>query len=79
MFTRAFWLDAGERAARTAAQVAIGLLVGSTTGLLGLDWLSAGSTVGTAVLVSVLTSVVGVKVGDAGTASLVALRGRHER
>lgn len=79
MFTRAFWLDAAERAAKTAAQVLVGLLVGSATGLLGLDLLSTASTVGTAVLVSVLTSVISVGVGDKGTASLVPLAGRHEK
>lgn len=80
MFTRLFWADAGERAVKTAAQVAIGLLVGSTAGLLGLDWLSAGSTIGTAVVVSILTSLVGTSgvLGDKGQASFLTLRGRHE-
>lgn len=79
MFTRIFWLDAGERAARTAAQTALGLLVGSATGLLGLDWLSTGSTVATAVVASLLTSLISVKAGDSGTASFLSLHGRHEK
>ena len=70
MFTTAFWKDAAERAVKTAAQSAIGVFVADTT-ILSLDWEQAGGIVGTAALVSVLTSIASSKLGTPGTASAV--------
>ena len=71
MRTRAFWADAIERAVKTAAQSAIGVFVADVT-ILSLDWEQAGGIVGTAALVSVLTSIASEKIGDPGTASVVS-------
>ena len=56
MWTKQFWLDTAERAAKTAAQSAIGVFVAGQT-VLTIDWAQSGAIVGTAVLVSVLTSI----------------------
>ncbi|QPX62254.1 hypothetical protein SEA_LTON_19 [Gordonia phage Lton] len=71
MRTKAFWADAIERAVKTAAQSAIGVFVADVT-ILSLDWEQAGGIVGTAALVSVLTSVASEKIGNPGTASVVS-------
>ncbi|MBM7280376.1 holin [Gordonia rubripertincta] len=70
MFTKLFWADAVERAVKTAAQSAIGVFVADTT-ILSLDWEQAGGIVGTAALVSVLTSIASKQIGTPGTASAV--------
>lgn len=70
MFTRRFWRDALERAAKTAAQTlaASGLL---GVGLLDLDWRVALSITGAAVLASLLSSLGSRRVADSESASLV--------
>ena len=70
MWTKAFWLDALERAIKTGAQV----LIGSFTGLTAvdeLDWTAVGITTGVAVVLSLLTSIVSSQVGSPSDASLV--------
>lgn len=78
MFTKTFWLDATERAAKTFAQALLSVFIVSGVTVLNADWLTALATAGTAVLVSVLTSIVSAvktaKVDDGEpvrTASLV--------
>jgi r1t holin len=71
MFTRAFFVDALERALRTAAQALIGVFAAGATGVLDVDWRAAGSAAGLAALVSLLTSVVASGVGIKGTAGLL--------
>ena len=66
---REFWLDLSERAAKTAAQAAAGVLAGTT--VLSIDWRQAALIVGTAVLASVLTSLGSAQIGDADTASVI--------
>ena len=79
MFTIRFWRDTAERAVKTAAQSAVGLFVADQT-VMSLDWSQAGAVVGTAAVVSVLTSIVSSGIGDKGTASAVTLvGGRHRR
>jgi Putative lactococcus lactis phage r1t holin len=80
VLTRAFWLDAAERAVRTAAQTALGVItaLGVSVGLLDVPWLLVASSSGLAALVSALMSVVGSQVGEPDTASLLPeVDGRH--
>jgi len=71
MWSVEFWKTAGERAARTFAQVLLSLIVVGETGFMDVDWVQAGAVAGLAALASVLMSVVATGVGDKGTASLV--------
>lgn len=57
MFSKSFWLDAVERAAKTFAQVLIAVFTVSGVTVLNADWGTALATAGTAVLVSFLTSL----------------------
>lgn len=57
MFTKSFWLDTAERAAKTVAQVLIAVFAVSGVTILNADWATALATAGTAALVSVLTSL----------------------
>lgn len=72
MWTKRFWLDAVERAIRTAAQV---LLVGwpASNAILdgGVNWELLAWTAGGAAATSILMSIVGTKTGDSTSASLV--------
>ena len=74
MYTKKFWKSAAERAAKTAAQVAIlTLAVGDNIGfdVIDTNWGDVASmSVGGAIL-SLLTSVVSAPVGPKETPSLV--------
>lgn len=70
MWTVSFWKDAAERAIKTGAQVAIAAVTSAAT-LDAIDWKVAGMTIGTAVVLSLLTSIVSSQVGNKGTASAV--------
>lgn len=69
MWTSAFWKDAAERAIKTAAQSAIGVL--TATSIEVIDWEAGAVAVGVATAVSVLTSLVSSGAGDRDSASLV--------
>ena len=69
MWGVAFWKQAGERAARTFAQVLLSMLVVGETGFLDVDWVQALSVSGLAALASVLMSVSATGFGDQGTPS----------
>jgi hypothetical protein len=72
LFKSVFWLDAAERAVKTAAQAGI-LAIGASEGfnLFTLDWRTfAGFAAGGAFL-SMLMSVASAGVGDNESASLV--------
>lgn len=75
--TRAFWLDAAERSVKTAAQVAVLALLGAgvdaSTGfdVMTADWGHVASFVGGGAILSVLTSIASIQVGDRQSASLV--------
>lgn len=58
MFSKTFWLDAGERALKTFAQALLSIFIVSGVTVLNADWATALATAGTAVLVSLLTSIV---------------------
>lgn len=70
MWTGKFWKQSIERAIKTAAQTAAGLLAGEGMGLLTVDWGQIGGVAGMAALVSLLTSIGSSTVGDK-TPSLV--------
>ncbi|GAA4809677.1 holin [Tomitella cavernea] len=76
MWTIDFWEDTGERAVKTAVQALLALLAVGTT-VLDLDWGNAAAVVGTAALVSVLTSLVSSGIGDHDSPSLLPARGRQ--
>ena len=57
MWSGLFWLAAGERAIKTAAQTAIAT-IGTTAAIHQVDWIIVGSTSALAALLSILTSVV---------------------
>ena len=65
-----FFKDMAERAVKTFAQAMIGALGASATGLIGIDWIQALSIAGFATLISILTSIASLGIGD-DTASLV--------
>jgi hypothetical protein len=69
--TRTFWIDAGERAAKTAAQAAIGAFSQAAVGidLFTIDFVTVVGVAGGGALLSLLTSVASVK--RTGTASAV--------
>lgn len=72
--------DAGERAAKTGAQVLLAAMGASLT-LNGVDWVSAIFMTVYAMLASVLTSIVSFNSAQPGTASLVATGplGKHHK
>ena len=71
MRSKAFWIDAGERAVRTFAQALIGAI---TAGLVVTDaaaWGEALLASAVAALISLLTSVAASGVGDPVSPSLL--------
>ncbi|MFK4962271.1 holin [Lactococcus formosensis subsp. bovis] len=76
MFTKTFWKDTAERAVKTFVQSLIAVAAtGATgaTGVLDVDWVNAFSVAGLATLISVGTSVGGIKTGEISTAGYVKL------
>lgn len=72
LFTRAFWLDAAERAAKTAAQFAIGGLgLGEMTSAWETDWLLGLGFAATGAVLSLLTSIASAGAGSPGNASVI--------
>lgn len=73
MWSKEFWKQTGERAIKTAAQVALSFWVVGQTGILDVDWQQFWSIVGLSAIASVLTSLVGSGVNDADTPSMVRI------
>jgi hypothetical protein len=69
MWTTQFWKDAAERAIKTAVQVAIPMI--TATSLDKIDWKASGLVIASAVLLSVLSSLISSRVGSPADASLV--------
>lgn len=68
--TQAFFVDMAERAIKTAAQAAIASI--GAAGVMGdVNWLVVGSTTLLATILSVLTSIASIGIGDEGTASVL--------
>lgn len=70
--TGAFWSDTIERAVRTAAQAALGVIGAGAVGLLDVEWGTTASVAGLAAVVSLLTSFVAGGTGDPASAGFVA-------
>lgn len=62
MFTVDFWRYAGERSIKTVAQAALAFLGTGTVGLFTIDWYSMASVSLGAGLLSILTSIVTLRV-----------------
>lgn len=79
--TRQFLLDLTERAVKTFAQALLGVLgVQGTSSVLDVDWRTALGGAALATAISVLTSLLSLRLGVSGTASLtttVEPTGRH--
>lgn len=78
--TSQFARDAIERAIKTFAQTLLAYFGASALDVLNADWGNALSVSAGAVVLSVLTSLLSVKLGNSGTASLttaVEPAGRH--
>lgn len=71
MFTRSFWMQAAERAAKSAAQAAIGLYPLDKFDVLQADWRLALGVAAGGALLSLLTSVITARVGEPDDPSAV--------
>ena len=58
-----FWIAAGERAVKTFAQSLVALFAAGVT-ILNIDWQQGLAVAATAALVSVLTSIASVRLGE---------------
>jgi len=67
--SRDFILDLVERAVKTLAQSLIAYFAAGAVNVLSADWGEALAVAGTAALLSVLTSLLSLKLGKGGTAS----------
>jgi hypothetical protein len=54
---QAWAVDVGVRAVKTAAQTAVALLIGNTSGILAVDWANIGSLAGMAAVVCILQNL----------------------
>ena len=71
LWTARFWKDSAERAVKTFAQALAAALSAGAAGLLSVPWTDALSIAGMATVLSFLTSVGGMNVGEKGAASMV--------
>lgn len=71
MWSRAFWAQTAERAVKTAAQAAVGLVAADGFNLFAPDWRHWLLVVGMPALISVLTSLASAGVGPSGSPSWV--------
>lgn len=71
MWSKIFWLDAADRALRTFAQT-LGATVTVGDAIYHVDWTAGLGIAATAAIASLLTSVATSKVGETGTAAIVA-------
>lgn len=72
MFTKRFWRQALERATKTAAQAVVAVLVADGANVLTLDWAVVGGAVLTGAVLSLLTSLVSLPLGEPDSPSVVA-------
>ncbi|MBB1023344.1 MULTISPECIES: holin [unclassified Dietzia] len=76
MWTATFWKDAAERAVKTAAQTAGGVLVVGVP-IWEVDWTAGLGITATATALSLLTSIASSGRGDHESASALEYVGRH--
>lgn len=75
-----FWTATLERAVKTFAQTAVGILTAQTIGLFDADWTGVLSAAGMATVISVLTSIGSGGVGSDSPSLAgeeLSTRGRH--
>lgn len=75
-----FWIAAVERAVKTFAQTAVGILSAEAVGLFDADWAGVLSAAGMATVISVLTSIGSGGVGSDSPSlagETLTPRGRH--
>lgn len=67
-----FWRDVAERAIKTFVYTMLGALppLSAATPITGVPWAAAASIAASATVLSVLGSIVSLKIGSSGTASL---------
>lgn len=70
MWTKTFWVDAAERAIKTAAQVAVAFFIVGETSVVSVNWQGIAGVAAAAAVASVLTSIASEPFGKKGTASL---------
>lgn len=70
---KAFFNQLLERAIKTAAQSALALLAATQLDWFHADWKAIAGTIATATVASVLTSLVSMNIGPAGTPSVVPI------
>ena len=63
MYEAMYWKAVGERAVKTAAQSAVALFAAGAT-ILDIDWAQGAAVVGTATLLSVLSSIASTHLGE---------------
>jgi hypothetical protein len=74
--TRAFWLEAADRAVKSAAQaVILGLGLSEGLDLFTIDWRLAAGIAGGGAFLSLLTSLISARAGTAGNASVLSIPG----
>jgi hypothetical protein len=72
VFTLIFWQATAERAVKSFAQALAATLGAGGIAFQDVDWVLALSVAGMTALLSVLTSLSSIKVGDVGMPSLVS-------
>lgn len=73
MFTAKFWTETFERACKTIGQALLSMWVvgGITPNLLTVDWRNALGVAVTAAVLSVVTSIVSLPIGESGSPNLL--------
>jgi hypothetical protein len=78
--SRTFLIDAAERAVKTFAQTLLAYFGADALDVLNANWGNALSVAGGAVVLSALTSLLSVRLGNSGTASMTEVvepAGKH--
>ena len=71
MWSKAFWMDATERAVKTFAQVILALGVAGALDAFEVDWIKVLGVALGAVILSLASSIVSAEIRKTPTASLV--------
>lgn len=71
MFSKNFWVDALERAVKTAAQFALVVTGAETVNGFGIDYVDVAGFAAGGFVISVLTSVASSQFGSSDSASVV--------